>query len=206
MNVEIEDIQNIEDANAITAENVEALKKEIKDLTEKLEHASSCARCGRKLGTAPLTVSDDTMEEYFRCLLGQRPFEKTFKLFDGQLLLTFRELSGEALIKASEYKGNISDDADFADTLETYFITGMLVSVDTYDPKTMITTNIYSMTDEGLIENIKNPRQAYDNLLKAVGQLKIAIIRRACSMFEYLLTALVEKSQDTNFYEGAGLL
>lgn len=185
---------------------IKELNDKIAELENRLSTREICKRCGRELGTEPLTVSDEVMEEYFKNLLGQTPFEKTFKLFGGKLLLTFRELSGSAIIENNKRIEETKSPEEFADVVEMYLITGMLVRVETYDPKTMTTTSVYSMTDEQLLENTKNPKKAYDNLLQLMGQLQMAVIRRACTTFEYLLTALIEKGQDPNFYEDAGLL
>lgn len=202
----VETVVTNTEINPEAQRKIKELENEVKALKEQLEIRETCRRCGRVLGSSPLTVTDDAAEEYFRCLLGQRPYEKTFKMFDGQLLLTFRELSGTSVVENSKQAKEAEGIDDYEDLMEMYLLTGMLVRVETYDPNTMITTTIYSMTDEQLLENAKNPRQAYNNLLECVGQIKIAVIRRACSAFEYLLTALIERGQDPNFYADAGLL
>ena len=185
---------------------IKELEDKVKDLEDQLAVREVCKRCGRELGTAPLSIKDDVMEDYFRHLLGQEPFEKTFKLFNGQLRLTFKELSGKSIVENSKKAAEHESYSEFADSLEMYLVVSMLKSVETFDPNTMVTTTIYSKTDEELLENTKNPKEAYEKLLETVGQVKIAIIRKACTVFEYLLTALIEKGQDTNFYEDAGLL
>lgn len=200
-----EKVENKEESSDKDKE-IKILKDRIRELEESLSVRENCLRCGRALGTKPLDVSDEVTEEYFRHLLGQVPFEKTFKLFDGQLLLTFKELSGESIIYNTDKIKSIKNFDEFADVLEMHLIVGMLKKVSVYDPHTMEVKDIYSKSDEELIENTKSPKEAYDNLLRAVGHVKIAIIRRACATFELLLTALIEKGQDTNFYEDAGLL
>ena len=185
---------------------IESLKNKVKELEDALASKEVCRRCGRELGTSPLAVTDSVAEEYFRCLLGQRPFEKTFNLFGGRLRLTFRELSGDSIIENNRTITKAESDDEFADVLEMYLVTGMLVKVETFDEATMRTETLYDMTDDQLIENTKDPKAAYDNLLRTVGQMKIAVIRRTCTIFEYLLSALIEKGQDPNFYEDAGLL
>lgn len=182
------------------------LTGKVKELEERLATRELCKRCGRELGTEPIKVSDDALEEYFKCMLGQKPFEKTFRLFGGKLLLTFRELSGASIVESNKRAEAAKSVDEFADTLEMYLITGMLTKVEVYDETTMITSTIYEMTDEQLIANTKNPKQAYDTLVETVGQMHIAVIRKACTVFEYLITALIEKSQDENFYADAGLL
>jgi hypothetical protein len=196
-----ENIQTPDDSKTI-----EKLNEKITELELELAKKNMCQRCGRELGTAPLKVSEEVTEEYFRHLLGQKPFEKTFKLFDGRLLLTFRELSGDSIIENNKTLEKANTDDEFADILEMYLITSMLVRVEIYDAKTMVTETLYSMSDEQLVDNTKNPRAAYDSLLRAVGQMKIAVIRRACTTFQYLITALIDKGQDPNFYMDAGLL
>lgn len=182
------------------------LTDKVKELEGQLATRELCKRCGRELGTEPIKVSDDALEEYFKCMLGQKPFEKTFRLFGGKLLLTFRELSGASIVESNKRAEAAKSADEFADTLEMYLITGMLTKVELYDDTTMTTSTIYEMTDEQLVANTKNPKQAYDKLVETVGQMHIAIIRKACTVFEYLITALIEKSQDENFYVGAGLL
>ena len=182
------------------------LTGKVKELEERLATRELCKRCGRELGTEPIKVSDEALEEYFKCMLGQKPFEKTFRLFGGKLLLTFRELSGASIIESNKRAETAKSADEFADTLEMYLITGMLTKVELYDDATMITSTIYAMTDEQLVANTKNPKQAYDKLVETVGQMHIAVIRKACTVFEYLITALIEKSQDENFYVDAGLL
>jgi hypothetical protein len=185
---------------------VQALKKRIKELEDELRNKQECKRCGRPMGSDPLQVSDEVMEEYFRCLLGQKPFEKTFKLFGGQLLITFRELPGRAIIENDKASERYTTDAEFAESLDMYLLTSTLKNVSVFDNKTLETTVLYEASEEDLIENAKNPREAYSRLLEKVGQLKIALIRRVSTAFSYLVTALIEKGQDENFYEGAGLL
>ena len=182
------------------------LTNKVKDLEEQLAARELCKRCGRELGTEPIKVSDDVLEEYFKCMLGQKPFEKTFRLFGGKLLITFRELSGASIVESNKRAESAKSADEFADVLEMYLITGMLTKVELYDERTMTTSTVYEMTDEQLIANTKNPKQAYDKLVETVGQMHIAVIRKACTVFEYLITALIERSQDENFYADAGLL
>lgn len=204
--VTYEDIQ-MPSVNVTEYENkISELTDKVKELEGQLATRELCKRCGRELGTEPIKVSDDALEEYFKCMLGQKPFEKTFRLFGGKLLLTFRELSGASIVESNKRAEAAKSADEFADTLEMYLITGMLTKVELYDDTTMITSTIYEMTDEQLIANTKNPKQAYDKLVETVGQMHIAIIRKACTVFEYLITALIEKSQDENFYADAGLL
>lgn len=201
-----EDIQ-VPSVDVTEYENkISELTNKVKELEGQLAARELCKRCGRELGTEPIKVSDDALEEYFKCMLGQKPFEKTFRLFGGKLLLTFRELSGASIVESNKRAEAAKSVDEFADTLEMYLITGMLTKVELYDDTTMITSTIYEMTDEQLVANTKNPKQAYDKLVETVGQMHIAVIRKACTVFEYLITALIEKSQDENFYVDAGLL
>lgn len=211
VSVDIEDVQTAD--KSIDESPVEDKDAKIKELSDKVAELESelavretCLRCGRELGTSPLTVTDAVAEEYFRHLLGQIPFEKTFKLFGGQLLVTFKELSGSSIIENSKRISSGISDSEFSDTVEMALLVGMLKRVSTYNTRTMETKDIYIKTDEELVNNTKNPKEAYNKLLESVGQVKIAVIRRACTTFELLLTALIEKSQDENFYEDAGLL
>lgn len=193
-------------SNATDSDEVLKLRSRVRELEEELKNKQECRRCGRPLGSEPVQISDEVMEEYFRCLLGQKPFEKTFKLFNGQLLMTFRELPGNAIIENDKAAEKYTTDAEFAESLDMYLLTSTLKNVSVFDNKTLETIVLYEASEEDLIENAKNPKAAYNRLLEKVGQLKVALLRRVSTTFSFLLTALMEKGQDENFYEGAGLL
>lgn len=54
-----------------------------------------CPRCGFDTRVKLGPVNEEDKKEYIRCLLGGTPFSKQYTMFDGQMLIQFKDLTIE---------------------------------------------------------------------------------------------------------------
>lgn len=196
-----------------TEMTLELAKERIAELESMLAQRSeptNCGRCGRPANAGPVTLSEKVKREYFRSLLGQRPFSHTFSAYGGLYRVTFTTLSGEALaIQRANNRAARRDDValdSYLAELNTTNLVGTLTKIETFDADSRITNTVYEASAEDRLKYVSDPVTAYDALLNKLDQLQITIVRKASDAFIMLCTLLAELGDDQDFYEGAGLL
>lgn len=175
--------------------------EEVEQLRAKLDQPIPCKRCGRDAATAPLKIDEEIKKEYFRSILGQRPFSHTYRLYDNQLLITYETMKGDTLVN---YGLSMKQtDADLL-PLANLILIGSLVRVAVID-ESMQEKVLYEASAEDRAAAVKDVNASMNRLATCIDQMLIMTLRNTCTMFNALCAGLVEVGQDENFYKGAGL-
>lgn len=175
--------------------------EEVEQLRAKLDQPIPCKRCGRDAATAPLKIDEEIKKEYFRSILGQRPFSHTYRLYDNQLLITYETMKGDTLVN---YGLSMKQtDADLL-PLANLILIGSLVRVAVID-ESMQEKVLYEASAEDRAAAVKDVNASMNRLATCMDQMLIMTLRNTCTMFNALCAGLVEVGQDENFYKGAGL-
>lgn len=175
--------------------------EEVEQLRAKLDQPIPCKRCGRDAATAPLKIDEEIKKEYFRSILGQRPFSHTYRLYDNQLLITYETMKGDTLVN---YGLSMKQtDADLL-PLANLILIGSLVRVAVID-EAMQEKVLYEASAEDRAAAVKDVNASMNRLATCMDQMLIMTLRNTCTMFNALCAGLVEVGQDENFYKGAGL-
>ena len=175
--------------------------EEVEQLRAKLDQPIPCKRCGRDAATAPLKIDEEIKKEYFRSILGQRPFSHTYRLYDNQLLITYETMKGDTLVN---YGLSMKQaDADLL-PLANLILIGSLVRVAVID-EAMQEKVLYEASAEDRAAAVKDVSASMNRLAACMDQMLIMTLRNTCTMFNALCAGLVEVGQDENFYKGAGL-
>jgi hypothetical protein len=175
--------------------------EEVEQLRAKLDQPIPCKRCGRDAATAPLKIDEEIKKEYFRSILGQRPFSHTYRLYDNQLLITYETMKGDTLVN---YGLSMKQtDADLL-PLANLILIGSLVRVAVID-ESMQEKVLYEASAEDRAAAVTDVNASMNRLATCMDQMLIMTLRNTCTMFNALCAGLVEVGQDENFYKGAGL-
>lgn len=175
--------------------------EEVEQLRAKLDQPIPCKRCGRDAATAPLKIDEEIKKDYFRSILGQRPFSHTYRLYDNQLLITYETMKGDTLVN---YGLSMKQtDADLL-PLANLILIGSLVRVAVID-EAMQEKVLYEASAEDRAAAVKDVSASMNRLAACMDQMLIMTLRNTCTMFNALCAGLVEVGQDENFYKGAGL-
>lgn len=174
--------------------------EEVEQLRAKLDQPIPCKRCGRDAATAPLKIDEEIKKEYFRSILGQRPFSHTYRLYDNQLLITYETMKGDTLVN---YGLSMKQtDADLL-PLANLILIGSLVRVAVID-EAMQEKVLYEASAEDRAAAVKDVSASMNRLAACMDQMLIMTLRNTCTMFNALCAGLVEVGK-TKFYKGAGL-
>ena len=175
--------------------------EEVEQLRAKLDQPIPCKRCGRDAATAPLKIDEEIKKDYFRSILGQRPFSHTYRLYDNQLLITYETMKGDTLVN---YGLSMKQtDADLL-PLANLILIGSLVRVAVID-EAMQEKVLYEASAEDRAAAVKDVSASMNRLAACMDQMLVMTLRNTCTMFNALCAGLVEVGQDENFYKGAGL-
>lgn len=164
-----------------------------------------CRRCGRTALDSRLSVSEDTLKEYFRCMLGNVPFKKTFNVFDGKISITFSTLTNEQEQLVLNYDKSKPLDAA-VDTLMFRLMLG-LDRIEVRNPDTLqLICKWDGLSSDVKSEILTDPVKAAEKLGAAIDPVMLQLVRRCHITFMVLVTTILESMVDQNFYEGVGLL
>ena len=175
------------------------LEAKVKEL-EEAHHV--CKRCGRDNMEADLKVKEDIVQEYFRSLLGQRPFSRTLKAMNGMLNIEFTLQHGDSLLASisSERTQDVGDNGS-----AIMFMMSTLSAVTFIDKEKGISKVIYSADEDALTNAVKDYGNYYNKLVKSVDAIQLSVIKQASILFNLLVFQLMSAVIDKDFYEGAGL-
>ena len=174
------------------------LEAKIKELTE---NATVCKRCGRSNMDKPLKVREEIVKEYFRSLLGQRPFSYTLKALDGYLNIEFTLQHGESLLASIKDTSGIADDANVL----TMTLMSTLTAVTLIDKEKGVSKVVYSAEPKDLTRAVTDYKEYYEKLVKSIDAIQLSVIRQASALFNVLVVQLMNAVANEDFYKGAGL-
>lgn len=195
------EITRLEDANTV-------LEERIKLLQEQLDRPVICNRCGNNAANHPPTVDPLVVEEYFRSVLGQRPFTYTYKLMNNTLLLEFtsqfgtdtRELD-RVVIDAIENGKAVSDIK-----AEELMLVTALSGIQVYDKENTKMITLYEADAETRKKYAADPEAGLNAIVGKLDRMTYQLVRRTFQKFVTLCSLLVQASEDENFFAGVGLL
>lgn len=165
------------------------------------EHAILCPRCHKNISQPELTVAEEVLQEYTRCLLGQRPFTKTMTLFDGSIQVTFESMSAE---QAEQFKVVMAD-ADIDRSLDAKLLATLKI-VKVIDKDLQTSTDTYVADYNTRLGYCKNMPATITDVLKGVDAPMLGVLRKCAMAFEVLCVTIRESVFSGDFYEGIGLL
>jgi len=159
-----------------------------------------CPRCNFRLGQEDPKPEEGLLKEYFRTILGERPFEHTFPLCEGELTLRFAVLINTDSDEMSQVLRSIPKDDQpslFADAMKVKILYHLRqINEKTYEvPKLKKSENIFS---EAMVEWKKRFGDRSESLM--------AMCIRTLITFQQLVDLLSNAAFDQNFWQGAGLV
>lgn len=158
-----------------------------------------CPRCGKDLSQPQLRVSEETVKDYVRHMLGGRRFKKEFEMFDGALKITFEEpTAGE------DWKKQTSGDS--TELARDKYMLLTLAAVETVDKEVGVTKALYKKSPNERLELINNVPEGIANLSESLSTVQLAIVSRCSTTFAALLSLIISEVTSEDFYKGAGLL
>lgn len=178
----------------------EAVAEQLQQSAEKL--SVRCPRCNKEVSEGYLTVSDDVLKEYTRCLLGQRPFSKTMDIFGGVMRVTFEAMSAE---QAELFQTIINENTDLARVLDIKML-ATLKSISMVDSNMAATTDIYLADYNTRREYCKNAPADVTAIIKNIDAAVLGTLRRCALAFDTLCVAIKDSVFSEDFYTGIGLL
>lgn len=182
---------------AVVKETIDAINAIQEDTSKHV-----CKRCGWDQRQEYDVASSELLRDYFKCMLGQVPFQKTYELFNGVLTVVFEEPTGkllrlqekEASKRLANKDNTISDALDFA-------IIPALVSIALENEG--VGRKYLYQADAGrrerLLEDGVVPPEL-DNM----PLVSLQAVRNTYGEFSQLCARLVRASQDENFWQGDG--
>lgn len=165
------------------------------------EHAVLCPRCNKNIAQADLTVTDDVLKEYTRCLLGQRPFTKTMTLFKGAMQVTFESMSAEQ----AEIFRTVMAEADLDRALDAKLLATMK-NIKVIDATTQTSADTYTADYNTRLGYCKSMPAEVTDVLKGIDAPMLGVLRKCALTFELLCLTIRESVFSEDFYEGIGLL
>ena len=164
-------------------------------------HSTHCPRCGKMVEDSYITVSEDTMQEYTRCMLGQRSFSKTIELLGGVLKLTFVALSAEQ----AELVKNLASDMSIEEILDLKLL-ATLSKIEVVDSTIHETIDKYVAEYADRLGYCKKFPKDITKVITDVDAPMLGIIRKCALSFDVLCSAIKDNIFNQDFYEGIGLL
>ena len=161
-----------------------------------------CKRCGRVELDKTLEVSEETMQEYFRCSLGGKPFSKSFTVAEGDLTIKFEVLSADAELLMDRYINKDTTDVQLMDLR----LLLSLSEITKFDEETSGVKIIYSKTAAERIKALENPKKSLEQLISGFDSIMLGVLRRMHVTFVILTNTILENIINKDFYEGVGLL
>ncbi len=182
----------------------EQVKIEAEDSVQE-EHLDAadiiCPRCNKNISQAALTVSEDVLKEYTRCLLGQRPFTKTMSMFGGTMQLTFESMSAE---QAEVFK-TVMVEADVEKALDAKLL-ATLKNIKVIDTDNQTSVDTYTADYNTRLGYCKSMPAEVATVIKNVDAPLLGVLRKCALTFELLCVTIRESVFNGDFYEGIGLL
>lgn len=148
-------------------------------------------------------VSEEDKENFLKSVLADKPYEETYDLFDGRMLLRFRNMTVQEntdvvnQVVIDKEKGIASDTDAYFITIATYRLGVSLMSIDgeTYSD---ITKSNFSPSQEA-----QTYVQARAEKMKSWSTTKLAIFLEAFKKFESKVIKLSSEVMTPNFWKAS---
>ena len=165
------------------------------------EQLTHCPRCGKSLDGAHISVAEEVMQEYTRCMLGQKSFSKTLELLGGTLRITFTALSAEQaeMVKVLARGMTLEEILDLK-------LLATLSNIEMVDSVMHETVEKYAAEYESRVGYCKKFPEDITKVLVDIDAPMLGIIRKCALSFDILCNAIKDKIFNEDFYVGIGLL
>jgi hypothetical protein len=176
-----------------------------KEELEKAKRERTCPRCGWREDISIQDVLDEDKKEFLRSVLGNRPFTKEYKLFDGKLFVSFSSLNG----KRSDAINRILDEALqlYGENPDKLFDIGLRVRTLFLLDHIKAETGFAYIPDKEttvLPSNLDEALAAFGKMTEDMHEPLIQAAVHSCLLFNALHRTLVKEGLDRNFWKGAG--
>lgn len=183
--------------NDIVKETIDAVNAVQEDA-----HEHTCKRCGWDQREDYDVADTEQVKEYFKCIIAQIPFTKSYELFNGLMTVVFEEPTGKLLrLQEKEASKRIAAKDDTISDALDFAVLPALVSVtlsnDGFGSKTLYAADINRRTQ--IMEKGEIPAEL-DNM----PLVSLQAIRNVYGEFSRLCGQLVRAAQDENFWRGVG--
>ena len=157
----------------------------------------ACLRCGYNITdiTSP-TPGDEEKREYLRCILGKRPYKKTYTLYDGDITISFELLSQMDSARMGPMLTKINQNENATD------LTRMTESINL---KLLFYLRQFNDISYTVPENLDNWQEVFTDRFTEFDESVPALLIRVLLEFLRLADMLPSAGLDENFWKGAGL-
>lgn len=151
-----------------------------------------------------MNISEEDKIAFFKCFLGDTPYEEEYSLFDGKFKIVFRTMTTKQTtdvfnqLRQAQINSELTNDPNYIVTLTNFRLGLCIVSIDGVPFATDIDEDTYKPTD------------AYDSYIKAKAAnfkswpiFKLSAIVDAFKKFEHKVVALTDAIQTENFWIAA---
>ena len=157
----------------------------------------ACVRCGHSVtdiaSTAP---EEEEKREYLRCILGKRPYKKTYTLYDGDITISFELLSQVDSARMGPMLTKINQNENATD------LTMMTESINL---KLLFYLRQFNDISYTVPENLDNWQDVFMGRFAEFDESVPALLIRVLLEFLRLADMLPSAGLDENFWKGAGL-
>jgi hypothetical protein len=166
---------------------------------EKAE-VKACPRCGWQEVDKPKPNPDD-VKEFFRSVMGDRPYRKTYPLAGGQLVLTFSTMTAEETDVVNHFivAAQVASDIELAEIGIKTKMVYTLKEVRSGDAVKKFEAP--NFTRETPLEDLL---KEYRTRLAGIDDTKLRMYCRTMMLFNDLVQLLIGEAFDENFWKAAG--
>jgi len=196
--------------NAPVVENTDELSQEEyekniqDDMLARIEH--TCPKCSWDTRTKLLKAKEADLQEYTRCLLANRPFEKSIPIYGKTLNVRFVENTDKVreevmrLIRTMEDSITGMTQLDVVTLTRKIQIVFSLTSLSTGEDK-----KPFTIPEIGAIAKAVDINKEFEARVGNRSASFQAILFRTYQEFDRLMNILADGAFDENFYQGVGL-
>ena len=152
-----------------------------------------CPRCSWDLKRLVMQAAEDDLKEYVRCILGCRPFTKTYTLFNGELTLKYSLLSSTESDQLADALAKLPRDNQ------------MELATQAFRFKLLFYLRQFNNTTFKIPAVDADLDQEYKARFGAFGEDVPVLLIRNMIEFTKLAGILTESGFDRTFWKGAGL-
>ena len=179
----------------------ETVSDPVQGNVDSVDSVAVCPRCHKDLSQPHISVAEDVIKEYTRCLLGQRPFSKTINLLDGTLQVTFEGMTAEQ----SELLKPLLVEADIDRAIDMKLL-ATLKSVRAVDKGMQTSVDTYMADYNTRKQYCKSVPADITEVFASLDAPMLGVLRRCALAFDMLCLSIRESIFDDHFYTGIGLL
>jgi hypothetical protein len=157
----------------------------------------ACMQCGYNMADISLpTPAEEERREYLRCILGKRPYKKTYTLYEGEITISFELLSQVDSARMAPILAKINQDEN---------ATELMRMTESVNLKLLFYLRQFNDTSYKVPETFDKWREVYTDRFSEFDESVPALLIRVLLEFLRLADMLPSAGLDENFWKGAGL-